>query len=148
VAEVAASVRAGDPPSSTPPGNVQQWISEAIKILQANGVPVTDADISKIWTIIEKESGGNPNAINNWDCVPVDTMILTRRGWLKQDEVRIGDETIGYHPLDGRAEWTRITGVVHHDDAPLIRMRNSRWHATTTPNHRWVNLPIRRPACR
>ncbi|SDX22505.1 WXG100 family type VII secretion target [Amycolatopsis xylanica] len=57
----------GAPPSTTPPGNVQQWIQEAIKILQANGIPVTDADISKIWTIIEKESGGNPNAINNWD---------------------------------------------------------------------------------
>lgn len=57
----------GGPPSTTPPGNVQQWIQEAIKILQANGIPVTEADISKIWTIIEKESGGNPNAINNWD---------------------------------------------------------------------------------
>lgn len=57
----------GGPPSTTPPGNVQQWILEAIKILQANGIPVTEADINKIWTIIEKESGGNPNAINNWD---------------------------------------------------------------------------------
>ncbi len=57
----------GGPPSTTPPGNVQQWIQEAIKILQANGIPVTEADIQKIWTIIEKESGGNPNAINNWD---------------------------------------------------------------------------------
>jgi WXG100 family type VII secretion target len=51
----------GGPPSSPPPGNVQSWISEAIKILQANGIPVTDADIQKIWTIIQHESGGNPN---------------------------------------------------------------------------------------
>jgi WXG100 family type VII secretion target len=57
----------GGPPATQPPGNVDQWIREAIKILQANGIPVTDADISKIWTIIEKESGGNPHAINNWD---------------------------------------------------------------------------------
>ncbi|WP_158884277.1 transglycosylase SLT domain-containing protein [Amycolatopsis anabasis] len=57
----------GGPPSTQPPGNVEGWIKEAIKILQANGIPVTDADIGKIWTIIEKESGGNPNAINNWD---------------------------------------------------------------------------------
>jgi WXG100 family type VII secretion target len=131
----------GGPPSTTPPGNVQQWIQEAIKILQANGIPVTDADTSKIWTIIEKESGGNPNAINNWDCVPIDTMVLTKRGWLKHDEVRAGDETIGYNPVDASAEWTRITRVVHHDDVPLIRMDDSRWHPTTTPNHRWVNLP-------
>jgi WXG100 family type VII secretion target len=131
----------GGPPSTTPPGNVQQWIQEAIKILQAAGVPVTDADISKIWTIIEKESGGNPNAINNWDCVPIDTTILTRRGWLKHDEVRVGDETIGYNQADGSSAWTRISRVVHHEDAPLVRLGNSRWHATTTPNHRWLTLP-------
>jgi uncharacterized protein YukE len=57
----------GAPPATLPPGNVDQWIREAIKILQDNGVPVTDADIQKIWTIIQHESGGNPNAINNWD---------------------------------------------------------------------------------
>ncbi|MBW4715662.1 transglycosylase SLT domain-containing protein [Saccharothrix obliqua] len=58
----------GGPPSSgPPPGNVEQWIREAIKILQANGIPVTEANIREIWTIIEKESGGNPHAINDWD---------------------------------------------------------------------------------
>ncbi|WP_406639569.1 transglycosylase SLT domain-containing protein [Amycolatopsis sp. WGS_07] len=57
----------GGPPSSPPPGNVQQWIQEAIKALQAAGVNVTDADIKNIWAIIQHESGGNPNAINNWD---------------------------------------------------------------------------------
>ncbi|PKV93258.1 WXG100 family type VII secretion target [Amycolatopsis echigonensis] len=57
----------GGPPSSPPPGNVQQWIQEAIKELQAAGVNVTDADIKNIWAIIQHESGGNPNAINNWD---------------------------------------------------------------------------------
>ena len=57
----------GGPPGGQPPGNVRQWIEEAIRLLQAQGVPVTEADIDKIWTIIEKESGGNPNAINLWD---------------------------------------------------------------------------------
>jgi len=58
----------GGPPSGgPPPGNVEQWIREAIKILQANGVPVTEDNIDEIWTIIEKESGGNPHAINDWD---------------------------------------------------------------------------------
>ncbi|TCP54168.1 type VII secretion system (Wss) protein ESAT-6 [Tamaricihabitans halophyticus] len=57
----------GAPPSTTPPGNVEQWIKEAIKILKENGVPVTEENIDEIWTIIEKESGGDPNAINDWD---------------------------------------------------------------------------------
>ncbi|MFI0465507.1 transglycosylase SLT domain-containing protein [Saccharopolyspora sp. 5N102] len=58
----------GGPPSGgPPPGNVEEWIREAIKILQANGIPVTEDNIDEIWTIIEKESGGNPHAINDWD---------------------------------------------------------------------------------
>ena len=131
----------GGPPSSPPPGNVQQWIQEAIKILEANGVPASELNANDIWTIIQHESGGNPNAVNNWDCVPLSTMILTRRGWLKHDEVRVGDHTIGYDPGSGRSGWTRITRVVHHQDAPLVRVGNTRWYATTTPNHRWLNLP-------
>ncbi|MGW0894383.1 transglycosylase SLT domain-containing protein [Saccharopolyspora sp. NPDC002578] len=58
----------GGPPSSgPPPGDVDQWIREAIKILQENGIPVTEDNIDEIWTIIEKESGGDPHAINDWD---------------------------------------------------------------------------------
>ncbi|MFI9006920.1 transglycosylase SLT domain-containing protein [Actinosynnema sp. NPDC053489] len=58
----------GGPPSSgPPPGNVEEWIREAIRILRANGIPVTEENIDEIWTIIEKESGGNPHAINDWD---------------------------------------------------------------------------------
>ncbi|GAA3008022.1 WXG100 family type VII secretion target [Actinokineospora diospyrosa] len=57
----------GGPPSSPPPGNVQEWIRQAIELLRAQGVNVTEADAQLIWEIIQHESGGNPNAINNWD---------------------------------------------------------------------------------
>ncbi|MTD58035.1 transglycosylase SLT domain-containing protein, partial [Amycolatopsis pithecellobii] len=57
----------GGPPVGQPPGNVQQWIEEAIRELQAAGVNVTEADVQNIWAIIQHESGGNPNAINLWD---------------------------------------------------------------------------------
>jgi uncharacterized protein YukE len=57
----------GPPAGGPPPGNVQDWIKEAIKILQANGIPVTEANINQIWAIIQHESGGDPHAINNWD---------------------------------------------------------------------------------
>jgi uncharacterized protein YukE len=131
----------GPPAGGPPPGNVQEWIKQAIEILRQNGVNVSEADAQRIWQIIQHESGGNPHAINNWDCVPLETMILTRRGWLKHDEVQIGDQTIGYNAGTGRSEWTGIVRVIHHENAPLIRIGNSRWHATTTPNHRWLNLP-------
>ncbi|MBM7770792.1 WXG100 family type VII secretion target [Actinokineospora baliensis] len=57
----------GGPPSSPPPGNVQEWIRQAIELLRAQGINVTEADAQLIWEIIQHESGGNPNAINNWD---------------------------------------------------------------------------------
>jgi uncharacterized protein YukE len=57
----------GGPPSSPPPGNVQSWIQQAIQILEQNGVPASELNANDIWTIIQHESGGNPNAINLWD---------------------------------------------------------------------------------
>ncbi|PWV81970.1 Transglycosylase SLT domain-containing protein [Prauserella marina] len=57
----------GPPESGPPPGNVEQWIREAIKTLRANGISVTEDDVDEIWTIIEQESGGDPHAINDWD---------------------------------------------------------------------------------
>nr|WP_083472922.1 transglycosylase SLT domain-containing protein [Kibdelosporangium phytohabitans] len=57
----------GGPPAGPPPGNVQEWIKQAQEILRANGINVSDEDVPKIWAIIQHESNGNPNAINNWD---------------------------------------------------------------------------------
>lgn len=49
------------------PDNLDGWIAEAIDIMQANGVPVSESDAGAIKTIALKESSGNPNAINLWD---------------------------------------------------------------------------------
>jgi uncharacterized protein YukE len=57
----------GPPAGGPPPGNVQEWIRQAIEILRANGINVSEADAQRIWQIIQHESGGNPHAINNWD---------------------------------------------------------------------------------
>lgn len=48
-------------------GTVSQWIQQAMQILEASGVPASKINANDIATIIEHESGGNPNAINNWD---------------------------------------------------------------------------------
>ena len=70
-------------------------------------------------------------------CLPLSAEILTRRGWLKHDEIRVGDETIGYNPQSGRSEWTTVTRVVRYEDGEIWRIGNKRWHADVTPNHRW-----------
>ncbi|MET7329161.1 transglycosylase SLT domain-containing protein [Nonomuraea sp. NPDC005650] len=60
----------GPPPAGggpAPTGQVKEWIEQAITILEKNGVPASKMNASDIWMIIQHESGGNPNAINNWD---------------------------------------------------------------------------------
>ena len=36
-------------------------------VLEADGVPASELDEAGVLLIIEHESSGNPNAINNWD---------------------------------------------------------------------------------
>lgn len=60
----------GPPPPGggpAPQGQVAEWIRQAIEILKAHGYPVEKMNPNDIWLIIQHESGGNPNAINNWD---------------------------------------------------------------------------------
>jgi DNA polymerase I-like protein with 3'-5' exonuclease and polymerase domains len=70
-------------------------------------------------------------------CVPLDTMILTRRGWLKHDEVRVGDETPGL-TTSGRTEWTRINAIHHPGKQKVYRLGHSRWSFLCTSDHRWA----------
>jgi len=70
-------------------------------------------------------------------CVPLDTMILTKRGWLKHDEVRIGDETPGL-TATGRTEWTRISAIHHPGKQKVYRLGHSRWSFLCTSDHRWA----------
>ncbi|MEV0380019.1 transglycosylase SLT domain-containing protein [Nonomuraea sp. NPDC050643] len=60
----------GPPPAGggpAPTGKVKEWIEQAMEILAKNGVPVSKMNPNDIYMIIKHESGGNPNAINNWD---------------------------------------------------------------------------------
>lgn len=50
-----------------PAGRVQDWITQALTILTAAGIPPEEMDPGAIATIIQRESGGDPSAINTWD---------------------------------------------------------------------------------
>lgn len=84
----------GGPPGGQPPGNVRQWIEEAIKEMQAQGIPVSEADVNSIWAIIEHESGGNPNAINLWDS-------NAKAGHPSKGLMQCIDSTFNAHALPG-----------------------------------------------
>ncbi|WP_342751482.1 transglycosylase SLT domain-containing protein [Saccharothrix carnea] len=46
---------------------IEGWIREAIGVLAANGTAIDESSVDEIYTIIIKESNGNPNAVNTWD---------------------------------------------------------------------------------
>ncbi|WP_270335222.1 tape measure protein [Streptococcus infantarius] len=48
-------------------GSVERWRSYVERALKTNGIEPTGFRISKILATIQRESNGNPNAINNWD---------------------------------------------------------------------------------
>jgi hypothetical protein len=89
-----------------------------------------DATQLAAWVNVEMREAGF--------CVTINHMILTKRGWLKHDEVIPGDETIGYNPETGKSEWTRVTHVWHYEDEPVVTYGNKYWQATFTPGHRWL----------
>lgn len=82
-----------------------------------------------------KEERTWAKVINFALCVPMDTEILTREGWKKYDQVKVGDETPAFE--GERMVWSRIKRKFHYEDQPLVRTFNGTWEATTTPEHRW-----------
>ncbi|MFI6315312.1 transglycosylase SLT domain-containing protein [Nocardia fusca] len=61
------ALSSGAAPTTMPTGDQAEWIKEAIRVLRENGYDIDDAEAATIALIIERESGGNPNAINLWD---------------------------------------------------------------------------------
>ena len=55
------------PVGPAPKGQVGDWINQAVEILKQQGIPADKMNPADIATIIQRESGGNPNAQNNWD---------------------------------------------------------------------------------
>lgn len=73
-------------------------------------------------------------------CVDAETEIFTRRGWLKWDEVRPGDETLSINESTGRTVWQVIKDVAKFDAIPreMVDFCANNFSALTTPNHRWL----------
>jgi DNA polymerase I-like protein with 3'-5' exonuclease and polymerase domains len=71
-------------------------------------------------------------------CVPMDTQILTQRGWLTHDQVVVGDQTLGYDFTTGSTRWTPITGVHRFEDSDIYRLHNRYKSFLCTDDHRWI----------
>lgn len=88
--------------------------------------------------LVDIRSFYGPDVFANHYCVPMDTEILTRRGWLTYDQLVDGDETLGFNFETEKTEWTKVLGIVKYDDAELFEARSHSWSVRTTGGHRWV----------
>lgn len=75
--------------------------------------------------------------MQSMECLPLDTEILTRRGWRRYDELRASDETVGYNPSTGCNEWTAIHQIVRKR-SPVVSLGNAKWRVSCTEGHRWL----------
>jgi len=74
------------------------------------------------------------------NCFDSETEILTKRGWLRGDAVRIGDMSAAV-TLDGAVAWEPVTHVVRRSRASGERMmtiKNQRLDIRVTEGHRMV----------
>lgn len=68
-------------------------------------------------------------------CLPVTHSLVTTRGIVAPDDIRVGDLT-----LDKSGQWTPVTAVHRYDDAEIHIRRWRNFTMECTPEHRWVTL--------
>lgn len=72
-------------------------------------------------------------------CVDTETEIFTQRGWLRYDDVGVGDQTLAIDPNTGLSSWRTITDVYRkHRKRTMLSMESTVHSSLTTPDHRWL----------
>ena len=79
-------------------------------------------------------------------CVDETTEILTKRGWLTYDQIcPWSDEALAIDPSTGMASWQVIEYVFHAErQREMILMQGDRHSSLTTPDHRWLSIPLKK----
>ncbi|MEU6565190.1 transglycosylase SLT domain-containing protein [Nocardia nova] len=96
----------GPPPTAHPSGDVKQWIAQAKQVLIEMGYPPESIDENAIALIIEHESGGDPNAINNWDS-------NAAAGHPSKGLMQCIDSTFNAHAAPGHTDiWNPVDNIV------------------------------------
>ncbi len=72
------------------------------------------------------------------NCVPLTYKVVTRRGNLAPEDVRVGDRTPVYNPAGNRMEDATVLNVPYHHGARICRIGNQRWSVICTWDHKWI----------
>ena len=79
--------------------------------------------------------------VNHW-CVDDQTEILTARGWLRGDQLVVGDVALTLNHDTGLSQWQPVQDIYRANvvDEPMVSMEGRRHSSLTTPQHRWPVL--------
>lgn len=95
-----------DVPTTMPTGDQKEWIQEAIRVLRENGYDIDDSEAAIIALMIERESGGDPNAINLWDS-------NAAAGIPSKGLMQTIDPTFDAHALPGHEDiWNPVDNII------------------------------------
>lgn len=91
--------------SYSPSGGVEQWRELAAKALQMTG-QYSEANLNRLLMQMQTESGGNPNAINNWD-------INAKRGTPSKGLMQVIDPTFQAYKMPGYNNiWDPLSNIL------------------------------------
>ncbi|GGW60024.1 hypothetical protein GCM10010503_41580 [Streptomyces lucensis JCM 4490] len=91
---VAAPSRGGDSGAAGSAGNLDGWIKQSLTIMKKKGIPGSYEGLRRN---IMRESGGNPNAQNNWD-------VNAQKGTPSKGLLQVIDPTFNAYHVDGTAK--------------------------------------------
>jgi hypothetical protein len=80
------------------------------------------------------------NALMKAECVPLESEILTRRGFRRYDALSFGEDVLAYDVGRDRTVWTPLQGISVYRSAPLVRLRDDAapFEVTCTADHSWA----------
>jgi hypothetical protein len=125
----------------------EQWnnkTSRTEKVKESVTVPVLLLeDPSAKLDALEEMVDDNPQEQFVLFCVDEKTEIITDRGWLRYDQVKIGDRTLSISPATGLSEWDTVLDLnIYRGTTPVVHVESKRagLSAVTTPSHRWLTF--------
>lgn len=88
---------------------------------------------------VSLDGKGDPdNNLMRAECVPLRSEILTKVGFLRHDEVLIGDLVVAYDAEAGVTRWTPLLAKTVFPATETVRISNKgEWRFDCTPDHRW-----------
>lgn len=72
----------------------------------------------------------------NHDCLSKNFTTLTKRGWLKYDELSMDDMVLSFNPETKMSEWHKIDDIIIKDSEFIYTQKGQSLELEATENHR------------